>query len=138
MSGPFVADSSVGLAWVHPSQATELTARLLADVEAGATVHVSSLWPLEVGNALLVAVRRKLMTDSQRKFALSLLSRLNIVVDAETASLAWMNISDLAAKHTLSVYDASYLELALRKRLPLASRDEPLRAAAKKSGVKVL
>jgi predicted nucleic acid-binding protein len=59
-------------------------------------------------------------------------------VDADTAALAWTNISDLAAKHTLSVYDAAYLELALRKRLPLASRDEPLRAAARKSGVKVL
>lgn len=134
----FVADSSIGLAWVHPSQATELTPRLLAGVEAGATVHVPSLWPMEIGNALLVAVRRKLMTDSQRRSALSLLSRLNVQVDAETASLAWTAISDLAAKYTLSVYDASYLELALRKRLPLASRDEPLRAAARKSGVKVL
>ena len=138
MSGSFVADSSVGLAWVHPSQATELTARLLADVETGATVHVPSLWPLEIGNALLVAVRRKLMTDNQRKSALALLSRLTVLVDPETAPLAWTTISDLATKHTLSVYDASYLELALRKKLPLASRDGPLCAAALKSGVKVL
>jgi predicted nucleic acid-binding protein len=133
-----VADSSIGLAWVHPSQATELTAQLLAQVETGAAVHVPGLWPLEVGNALLVAARRKLMTDSQRKSALTLLSRLNVLVDADTASLAWTTISDLAARHTLSVYDAAYLELALRKRLSLASRDEPLRVAARKSGVKVL
>lgn len=67
MSGSFVADSSIGVAWVHPSQATELTAQLLADVEAGAAVHVPSLWPLEVSNALLAAVRRKLMTDGRRE-----------------------------------------------------------------------
>ena len=93
---------------------------------------------MEVGNALLVAVRRKLMTDAQRKSALILLSRLNVLVDADMAALAWTKISDLAAGYTLSVYDAAYLELAVRKRLPLASRDEPLRAAARKSGVNVL
>ena len=138
MSGPFVADASIGLAWIHPSQSTEFTRTLLAQVEVGTTVHVPAVWPLEIGNALLVAVRRKLITENERRSALSLLSRLNIKVDAETASLAWTAISDLAAKYTLSVYDASYLELALRKALPLASRDEPLRAAARKNGVHVI
>ena len=138
MSKPFVADASIGLAWVHPSQATALTVKLLADVEAGAAAHVPGLWPLEIGNALLVAARRKLMSDNQRKSALELLSRLTIVVDPETASHAWTQTSALAGKYRLSIYDASYLELALRRGLPLASRDEPLRAAAKKAGVKVL
>ena len=138
MSRPFVADASIGLGWVHPNQATDLTRRLLADVEAGATAHVPGLWPLEVGNALLVAVRRKLMTEPQRKSALTLLARLNLAVDPETASLAWSGISDLAEKHTLSIYDACYLELAQRKRLPLASRDEPLRAAARRANLKLI
>jgi predicted nucleic acid-binding protein len=138
VSPPFVADASIGLGWVHPNQATELTRRLLADMEAGANAHVPGLWPLEVGNALLVAVRRKLMTEPQRKSALTLLSRLNLVVDTETASLAWSDISDLAEKHSLSIYDACYIELALRKRLPLASRDEPLRAAATKAKLKLV
>ena len=138
MTDPFVADSSIALAWVHPSQATALSRALLAGVEAGAVIHVTSLWPLETGNALLVAVRRKLITDTQRKSALSLLSRLNVVIDGETASLAWTTISDLARKHNLSLYDSTYLELALRKTLPLASRDEPLRLAARREGVKLL
>ena len=138
MSESFVADASIGLAWVHPSQSTVLTTRLLADLETGAVAHVPGLWRLEMGNALLVAARRKLMSDSQRKSALEWLSRLTIVVDPETAFHAWAQTSSLAGKHGLSLYDATYLELALRRGMPLASRDEPLRAAAKKAGVRVL
>jgi predicted nucleic acid-binding protein len=134
----FIADSSIGIAWVHPGQATERTRSLLAEVETGAAVHVPSLWPLELANALLVAVRRKLITHSQRKSALLLLSGLNVTVDPEASSLAWTTISDLAATHNLSVYDSTYLELALRKRLPLASRDEPLRLAARREGLALL
>jgi len=134
----FVADSSVGLAWVHPAQATDLTRALLEDVESVALVHVAVLWPLEIANALLVAVRRKLVTDAQRKAALALLPALSVIIDSEGPLLAWTTISDLAATHDLSVYDACYLELALRNTLPLASRDEPLRAAAKKAGVELL
>jgi predicted nucleic acid-binding protein len=52
--------------------------------------------------------------------------------------VAFSAISDLAVKYTLSAYDAAYLELARRKSLPLGTRDEPLRAAAKKAGVKLL
>jgi predicted nucleic acid-binding protein len=138
VSRAFVADSSVGLAWIHPAQANDLTRALLEDVDSGAVVHVGVLWPIEIANALLVAVRRKLMTDAQRKGALALLPALNVVIDSEGPLLAWTTISDLAARHNLSVYDACYLELALRKALPLASRDQPLRAAARKAGVEVL
>lgn len=138
MSRAFVADTSIAVGWVHPSQATDLTRKLIEEINAGTVFHVTSLWPLEVGNALLCAVRRKIMTDAQRKAGLSLLSQLNAVVDLETASRAWTGISDLAVRHTLSIYDASYLELAIRKTLPLASRDEPLRTAAKKNGLIVL
>jgi hypothetical protein len=63
----FVADASIALAWVHPSQATEFTNTLLDEVEKGAIVHVPNLWPIEVDNALLVGVRRKLITESQRR-----------------------------------------------------------------------
>ena len=138
MNDAFVIDSSIALAWVHPSQATAATNDLLEGVAGGATVYVPILWHLEVGNALLVAVRRKLMTHAQRESAFSLLSKLNVFVDAESPSLAWTDISRLAVEHSLSVYDASYLELAVRKKLPLASRDEPLRRAARDSNVGVL
>ncbi len=138
MSDSFVADCSIGIGWIHPSQATELTRRLLADAKDGATVHVPSIWHLEIANALLVAVRRKLMAESHRQAGLALLGQLKLVVDHETSNMAFSIISDLALKNSLSAYDAAYLELARRKSIPLASRDEPLKAAAKKSGVKLL
>jgi predicted nucleic acid-binding protein len=138
VSDPFVVDSSIAIGWVHPSQATELTQQLLREVQGGTNVWVPSLWHLEVANALLVAVRRKLMTDSHRLTALALLGQLRLSVDDETSRRAFSVISELAAKFSLSVYDATYLELASRKSMPLGSRDEPLRAAARKSGVRLL
>jgi predicted nucleic acid-binding protein len=138
MNGSFVADCSVGIGWIHPSQATELTRRLLEDAKGGAAVHVPSIWHLEMANALLAAVRRKLMTEAHRQAGLAMLAQLMLIVDHETSAVAFSAISDLALKHSLSAYDAAYLELARRKSFPLGSRDEPLRAAAKKSGVRLL
>jgi predicted nucleic acid-binding protein len=59
-------------------------------------------------------------------------------VDDEGARNAFDTISDLAEKNGLTMYDATYLELAMRRSLPLASRDQALRSAAKQCGVKVL
>jgi predicted nucleic acid-binding protein len=138
MSGPFVADASIGLGWIHPSQATDLTKELLTEAKNGTPVHVPALWHLEIANALLAAVRRKLMTEAQRETGLALLSQLRVIIDDETSRLAFSTISELAARHSLSAYDAAYLELARRKSIALGTRDEALRAAAKKSGIKLL
>lgn len=138
MIDAFVADSSVGIGWVHPGQATELTEQLLEAAKGGSLVHVPSLWHLEIANGLLVAVRRKLMTDAHRQTGLALLNQLRLMVDEETSRRAFSTISDLAGKHMLSVYDAAYLELAGRFALPFGSRDEPLRKAAQKCGIEVL
>ena len=137
MSDAFIVDASVGLAWVYPSQASAETEKLLEDVEAGAAVIVPSLWFWEVANGLLAGQRRKLITAAERKTALEKLSGLNLTVDEETSQAAFRKTSELAERHGLSVYDAAYLEAALRRKLPLGSRDRPLRAAAKKCGVKV-
>ena len=138
MSESFVADCSVGVGWVHPSQATELTKELLELAKKGVAVHVPALRHLEVANALLVAVRRKLMSEPQRETGLTLLSQLRLIVDNETSRFAFSTISELAVKHSLSIYDAAYLELARRKSVPLGTRDEPMKAAAKKAGIKIL
>ena len=134
MSDTFVVDASIGFSWVYPSQASDETDQLLAQVEAGATVVVPSLWFLEVANGLLAAQRRKLLTTAERKEALSKLTNLSLTVDEETGQAAFRKTSDLAEKYGLSVYAAAYLEAAIRRKLPLASRDEPLRAAAKRCG----
>jgi predicted nucleic acid-binding protein len=138
VSDPFIIDSSIGIGWVHPNQANELTKDLLQKAKNGAAVYVPALWHLEIANTLLVFVRRKLITDTQRAVGLTLLSQLRIIVDEETNRLAFSVISELASKYTLSAYDAAYLELARRKSLPLATRDEALKAAGKKCGIKLL
>ena len=138
MSESFVVDASVGFAWVYPSQASDTTDKLLSRIESGDKVVVPSLWLLEVTNGLLAAQRRKLLTPSERKKALETLSGLPVTVDEESAMSAFGQTSELASKHGLSVYDATYLETALRRKLPLGSRDEALRKAAKRNGVRLL
>ena len=123
MSEAFVIDASVGFAWVYPNQGSAETDKLLMEVEAGATVVAPTLWFLEVANALLSAQRRKLLTAAERKSALETLSGLALTVDDEPATAAFRKISELAEKHGLSAYDAAYLEVALRRKLPLGSRD---------------
>jgi len=138
MTEAFVADCSIAVGWIHPAQSTPLTKKLLEDAQGGAVVHVPSLWHLEVANGLLVAVRRKILAENHRQIGLALLGQLRVEVDQETSRIAFSTISELAAQRSLTVYDAAYLELARRKSLPLGSRDEPLREAAKKSGVRLL
>ena len=126
-----VLDSSVALAWLLPDERSAATLdRVISD-----RAIVPGLWPLEVGNALLVAQRRKRITSEQRFAALRVLSDLPISVDAETASRAWTDTVALADRHRLTLYDAAYLELAVRRSLPLATFDANLRRAAERESV---
>jgi predicted nucleic acid-binding protein len=131
----FVADASVAVSWVHPAQATADTDAMLDAIAEGATLEVPALWPLEVANALLVLVRRRKLTEGERRTALEWLRGLRVRIDHESALLAFSRLSELAAAHQLSVYDAAYLELAHRRRVPLGCKDGPLRKAAKQLGV---
>ena len=135
MMGAFVADASVAVAWVHPAQATRQSAAMLEAIADGATVEVPALWPLEVANALIVLVRRRKLTEDERQAALRWLGGLRVRIDYEMASLAFSRLSELAAAHHLSVYDAAYLELAQRRTLVLGCMDGPLRTAARRAGV---
>ena len=132
MSERFVVDASVGVAWVHPAQATPQSEAMLQAVYDGAVVEAPALWPLEVANALLVLVRRKKLSADERQQSLLALQGLSVELDHEMSSLAFTKLSALAAQHRLSVYDAAYIELALRKNLPLGCKDGPLREAAKR------
>lgn len=138
MSAAFLVDASIGLAWVHPAQATPETNELLSQVEQGAEIVVPALWFLEMANALLVLERRKKLTTEEREKALVQLSGLNPRVDDEGHRLAFTTLTALAQSNALSIYDATYLELAQRRKLPLGTRDEALRAAAKRLRVKLL
>ncbi len=136
MSTSFIVDASVGFAWVYQGQATPETDHLLNEIAAGATVVVPGLWFLEMSNVLLMAQRRHRLTSAQRKAAMEKLSALQLTVDEEGSRNAFGKTSELAEKYGLTIYDATYLELALRRSLPLASRDEALRNAAKQCGLK--
>ncbi|MEX1076720.1 MAG: type II toxin-antitoxin system VapC family toxin [Pirellulales bacterium] len=132
-----IVDASVAVAWVHPAQSTPETQAMLAAVAAGAGLEVPALWPLEVANALLALKRRGRLTERERKRGLEQLRLLPQTVDHDMAAIAFNTLSELAVTYGLSVYDAAYLELAIRRKLPLACKDGPLLAAAKKAGIRV-
>lgn len=133
-----VVDASMAVAWVHPSQATKESDALLEQVAGGVRVVVPALWPMEMANVLLVLERRKRLAAGERAAALSALRSLAFTVDHEMSALAFTELSRLATELTLSVYDAAYLELALRLKIPLACKDGPLREAARRRRATVL
>ena len=135
MSAAFVVDASMACAWVLPNQASSATEESLKRVEDGDEVVVPPLWFLEVANGLLVAQRRKTITAPERKLALERLSALAPTIDEDNPRDAFGRTSALAEQYGLSVYDAAYLELALRRNLPLGTRDRALHSAAERSGI---
>ena len=133
----FVLDDSVALTWCFEDERTPATTALLVQIgESGALAP--SLWPLEALNGLLVAERRGRLDASRRHRLAGFLHALPIKLDDETANRAWTETLRLAERFGFSAYDASYLELAQRHRLPLASLDQDLRAAATALGLHVL
>lgn len=131
-----VLDSSAALAWVFSDEsAPEMDVVFDQVAERGAVVP--SLWILEIANALTVAVRRERITRNERDDALADLAALDVSIDPETEQHAWKATLQLADQHGLSVYDASYLELAQRKRLPLVTLDHALVRAAEAASVDV-
>jgi predicted nucleic acid-binding protein len=137
MMQAFIADASVAIGWVHPAQATSETAAMLDAIEDGTVLEVPALWPLEVANALTVLVRRRKLAEEDRQTGLGWLRALPIRIDHEMASLAFSRLSELASAYRLSVYDATYLELAERRTLALACKDGPLRKAARQRGIQL-
>lgn len=131
-----VLDSSMTLAWFLPDEAATAPKELLDRVTDDGAV-VPSLWPVEVGNAFLVAQRARRVTAAARMKALQQLALLPIELDTETTARAWSNSFALGEHYGLTLYDAVYLELAIRRDLPLASFDRPLCNAARSAGVEV-
>jgi predicted nucleic acid-binding protein len=133
----FVLDASVTLAWCFEGQSSDYTEAVLQAVIEGNQAVVPAIWKLEVANALTVAERRKMIAPEKLAPFLHDLERLQITVDPEGMNFVFGDVLDLARRCQRSAYDASYLELASRKGLPLATRDEPLRAAARGMGIPV-
>ena len=132
-----VLDSSMTLAWYFEDERREESTAVLHRVaNTGAVVPV--LWRLEVLNGLQVAVRRGRITLGYRDASLADLCSLMIVIDRGTNRQAWSATLRLCDRFGLTPYDAAYLELALRRRLPLATLDGDLMRAAQDQNVSVL
>ena len=130
----FILDGSVTLAWLFHDEKDPYADAIVARFPA-VDMLVPRLWHLEVGNVLVVSERRGRCTQADTANWLGFLAGLPITVDGETERRAWSATVALARQHTLSVYDAAYLELAIRESLPIASLDKQLVAAAKAIGV---
>jgi predicted nucleic acid-binding protein len=130
----FVLDNSVVMAWGFDDEADPYADTVLG-LMPSSRAFVPSLWPLEVANVLLVGERRRRITAAEASQFLALLGTFPISIDAETTAHAWVETLDLARAHNLSAYDASYLELAMRRGCPLATLDARLQATAATVGV---
>src|SRR5262245_23407312 len=95
------------------------------------------IWKLEVANALVVAERRRKIRAAKSTKFLEELQRLAITVDLEGLAQVFTEVLDQARRYQRSAYDATYLELAKRRRLPFATRDKPLSMAAEELGLAI-
>ena len=137
MGNLFVLDNSIIMSWCFQDEANQYADAVL-DSLSEATALVPSIWPLEVINVLLVAERRMRISEADSVRFTTLLSQLPIVVEYERAEQIMKDLLALARVKELSSYDASYLDLAMRKGLPLATLDKRLKQAAMAVDVKIL
>jgi len=136
----FVLDASVAMCWLlldgKPAERAYAQTVLTALQQAETRALVPGTWGLEVSNVLAKAEAKRVLTEAQSEAFLELLAALDIEADAATFSAAFSDTLQIARRYRLSSYDASYLELAMREGLPLATLDEDLQKAATKAGVK--
>lgn len=134
-SDRLVIDASVTVAWCFEAEKTPYTEEILKRIYRGAEAIVPSLWSFEVVNALLQAERRKRITAAQATVFLKQLENVNLTIDSAPLPRVFEWIFLEARQQNLTAYDAAYLELALRRDLPLATLDDNLKRAAKDLGV---
>lgn len=132
-----VVDASMAIAWLFSDERTDIPQAVLRRVAVEGAI-VPSLWRLEVANVLRNAVRHGRCDDKYATRCLQRLDRLRITIDPETDAHAWGATRRLAGMHNLTVYDAAYLELAIRRKRPLASRDAALIRAGGKAGIDIV
>lgn len=137
MEDQFVIDNSVVMAWGFQDQTNKYTEAVL-DKLATSIAYAPAIWPLEVGNVLIVAERKNILSRADVIRFVSILRSLPIMVEQESPGRMFTEILVLARECRLSTYDASYLDLAIRLGLPLATQDKIMISAAKKCGIRLL
>lgn len=134
----FVVDASAALPWCFADEATDWTKAILIRVRSGEQIIVPAHWTIEVANALLFAVRKKRIPKQEAIEFLDDLNVLPIEVDPTPDPAGAANILSVAEKHRLTAYDATYLELAIRRKLALATLDADLKMAARAESLVLL
>ena len=130
----FVLDTSTTMAWCFEDESSPYADKVLEQLEEN-TAIAPDIWPLEVSNVLVVAERRKRMTKADSVRFQELLQELPIQVEISTPQRIFGPVLDLAREQNLSTYDASYLDLAMRTGLPIATLDDALKQAATRCGI---
>jgi predicted nucleic acid-binding protein len=129
-----VIDASMTVAWLFYNQRSDPPRSVLRRVvRDGAAAPL--IWRLEVANVLRTSIRRSHCTEEYATACLRRLGRLRITIDPETDRNAWGATRELSRLHNLTLYDAAYLELAVRLRQPIASLDVALLNAARAVGL---
>ena len=129
-----VLDASVAIAWCALNQATALTRAALVDVMANGALVPSSFW-YEVFHGLARLERRGIVSKNEIEDFVTHVSKLNLSVDPARNTAEMVDLYQLSQQASLSIYDAGYLELALRSGLPLVTTDKALASAARDAGV---
>jgi len=137
LSGQFVIDNSVVMSWCFGDESSRYSNKILKALTSSRAL-VPGIWPLELTNVLLVAERKGRLDRASGVRFVELVRSLPIIVEIEPTSLIFTNIFSLARETGLSSYDASYLDLAMRAGLPIATKDKAMRQAAGRCGVDLL
>ncbi|HBH30260.1 MAG: type II toxin-antitoxin system VapC family toxin [Desulfofustis sp. PB-SRB1] len=137
MAECFVVDNSVVMAWCFEDESSNYADQVLERL-ALSQGFVPAIWPLEVCNVLLVAEKKNRIGEADSIRFMELLNQLPIIVEQESPERMTREIFALARTHNVSSYDASYLDLAMRKGLPIATLDKNLSDAARRSNVPLL
>lgn len=127
----FVLDCSITMAWLFEDE-TNATTEATLELLKISTANVPSVWSLEVANVLVHAVRHKRISNVQAANFIDALTKLPINIDELTSTRAMHSIYALANSEKLTIYDAAYLDLAIRKQIPIATLDKELLKAAKR------
>ena len=131
----FVVDASVSAVWVFDDESHPTADVLLADLHGDGSGFVPQHWSLEMWNTLLSGARRGRIEPEDIPGRMSSLSGLRLQTDTEARFEDGLYLARL---YNLTMYDAMYLELALRRNLPLATLDRRLAQAASEAGVETM
>jgi predicted nucleic acid-binding protein len=133
----FVLDSSVALSWCFKDEQTPETLQTLR-LAISRAIFVPSFWHVEVSNVLGIALRKGRLDAADLTIAVRTLGILEIHTDMPLHPIGPTTLLPLMRTYELTAYDATYLELAMRLNLPLATLDVKLISAAKKAGVPLI